>query len=66
MKAQELREMTQVELTQTLEDLRREMVNLRFQLATRQLDNFSRLKKVRRDIARAKTIMRERELETEV
>ncbi len=66
MKAQELREMTQVELTQTLEDLRREMVNLRFQLATRQLDNFGRLKQVRRDIARTKTIMRERELETEV
>ncbi|MFO7917448.1 MAG: 50S ribosomal protein L29 [Anaerolineae bacterium] len=65
MKAQELREMTQVELNQTLEDLRREMVNLRFQLATRQLDNFSRLEKVRRDIARTKTIMRERELETE-
>jgi large subunit ribosomal protein L29 len=66
MKAQELREMTEAELSQTLEDLRREMVNLRFQLATRQLDNFSRMKKVRRDIARTKTIMRERELETEV
>lgn len=66
MKAQELREMTQAELTQTLEDLRREMVNLRFQLATRQLDNFSRLGQVRRDIARTRTIMRERELETEV
>lgn len=66
MKAQELREMTQAELDQTLEDLRREMMNLRFQLATRQLDNFSRLKQVRRDIARTKTIMRERELETEV
>lgn len=66
MKAQELREMTQAELAQTLEDLNREMVNLRFQLATRQLDNFSRLEQVRRDIARTKTIMRERELETEV
>lgn len=66
MKAQELREMTQAELTQTLEDLRREMVNLRFQVATRQLDNFSRLKQVRRDIARTKTIIHERELETEV
>lgn len=66
MKAQELREMTQAELAQTLEDLNREMVNLRFQLATRQLDNFSRLEQVRRDIARTKTIIRERELETEV
>ncbi|MEA3407009.1 MAG: 50S ribosomal protein L29 [Chloroflexota bacterium] len=65
MKAQELREMTPEELTRTLEDLQREMVNLRFQLATRQLDNVSRMKQVRQDIARIKTIKRERELETE-
>ena len=66
MKAQEFREMTQAELNQTLEDLRREMVNLRFQLASHQLNNISRISEVRRDIARVKTVMREFELAMEV
>ncbi len=66
MKAQELREMSREELLQTLEELYQEQFNLRFQLATRQLENTSRIRQVRKDIARVKTILRERELETEV
>ncbi|MCD6518660.1 MAG: 50S ribosomal protein L29 [Anaerolineae bacterium] len=66
MKAQELRELTQEELDQRLRELYQELLNLRFQLATRQLTNTNRIKQVRRDIARVKTIMRERELKAEV
>ena len=66
MKAQEMRDMTQEELRDRLEELYHELFNLRFQLATRQLTNISRVKQVRRDIARAKTVLHERELEAEV
>ncbi|MTI48329.1 50S ribosomal protein L29 [Sporosalibacterium faouarense] len=62
MKANELREMTGQELNTKLMDLKSELFNLRFQLATGQLDNPMRIKAVRKDIARVKTIMREREL----
>lgn len=62
MKAKELREMTTQELNNKLSDLKSELFNLRFQLATGQLDNPMRIKAVRKDIARVKTIMREREL----
>ena len=62
MKAQELRAMTDEELSQRLEELRQELLNLRFQTATRQLSNTSRIGEVRRDIARVMTVMREREL----
>jgi len=62
MKANELREMTTQELNNKLSDLKSELFNLRFQLATGQLDNPMRIKAVRKDIARVKTIMREREL----
>lgn len=51
------------ELEQRLHDARRELFNLRFQLATGQLDNTARLQRVRRDIARLLTILREREIE---
>ncbi|KGG81010.1 MULTISPECIES: 50S ribosomal protein L29 [Caloranaerobacter] len=62
MKAKELRELTTQELNTKLTDLKSELFNLRFQLATGQLDNPMRIKAVRKDIARVKTILREREL----
>ncbi|HHV72342.1 MAG TPA: 50S ribosomal protein L29 [Clostridia bacterium] len=62
MKAKEVRALSDTELEQKLSELKEELFNLRFQLATGQLDNPSRIKMVRRDIARVKTIMREKEL----
>ncbi|MBN1402568.1 MAG: 50S ribosomal protein L29 [Anaerolineae bacterium] len=64
MKASKLHEMTTEELAQELEELEQEQFNLRFQRSSGQLDNTSRIKEVRRDIARVNTILRERELET--
>ncbi len=58
----ELREMTDQELVEALGEAREERFNLRFQVATNQLDNTSRLTQVKKDIARILTIMREREL----
>ena len=54
--------MSEKELNKQLNDLKAELFNLRFQLATGQLDNPLRIKPVRKDIARVKTIVREREL----
>lgn len=62
MKADQLRDMTNDELNRKLSDLKEELFNLRFQLATGQLDNPMRVRAVRKDIARVKTILREREL----
>ncbi|MBO2518216.1 MULTISPECIES: 50S ribosomal protein L29 [Limnochorda] len=62
MKAEELRDLTSEELAQKVADLKEELFNLRFQMATGQLDNPMRLRAVRRDIARVRTVMREREL----
>ncbi|RKD34121.1 50S ribosomal protein L29 [Thermohalobacter berrensis] len=62
MKAKELRELTSKELNEKLSELKSELFNLRFQLATGQLDNPMRIKMVRKDIARIKTVLREREL----
>jgi large subunit ribosomal protein L29 len=62
MKVNEIRQLTDVELDSKLLDLKNELFNLRFQLATGQLDNPMRIKAVRKDIARVKTIIREREL----
>ncbi|NLY90277.1 MAG: 50S ribosomal protein L29 [Firmicutes bacterium] len=61
MKAEEIRAMSGDELQKKLTDLKAELFNLRFQLATGQLDNPARVRSVRRDIARVKTIMHERE-----
>jgi large subunit ribosomal protein L29 len=63
MKAQEIHPMTSEELAQRLNDAYEELFNLRFQFNTGRLENFNRLTEVKRDIARLKTIMRERELE---
>lgn len=62
MKAKTLRELSSDELQRKLAELKEELFNLRFQAATGQLDNPMRLREVRRDIARVKTILREREL----
>jgi len=59
MKAQELRAMTREELSVQIEEFYQELFNLRFQAATRQLADTSRLGQVRRDISRAKTILHE-------
>jgi large subunit ribosomal protein L29 len=66
MKANELREKTVSELNSILVDLKTELFNLRFQLATGQLDNTNRIKVVKKDIARVKTVLREHELNVSV
>jgi large subunit ribosomal protein L29 len=62
MKARELRELSDEELRQKGQELVEELFNLRFQLATGQIENVGRITAVRRDIARVKTIQRERQL----
>ena len=62
MKADQLRELTPEELIQRERDLRDELFNLRFQHFTGQLDKKSRLREVRREIARIKTIRTERNI----
>jgi large subunit ribosomal protein L29 len=62
MKASEFRNLTTAELEQKIAGFKEQLFNLRFQLATGQLDNPVQIQKVRKEIARAKTILREREL----
>lgn len=62
MKPAELRNLTDAELAKKLRDLKEELFNLRFQNVAGQLDNPVRLREVRRDIARVRTVQREREL----
>ncbi len=62
MKAKEVRDLSVNELEVKLGELKEELFNLRFQLATGQLDNPLRISAVRKNIARVKTVMREREL----
>ncbi|MBQ1434280.1 MAG: 50S ribosomal protein L29 [Clostridia bacterium] len=62
MRAQEIREMTAVELNEKITDLKSELFNLRFQHATNQLDNPMKIVHVKKDIARCKTILRQKEL----
>ena len=62
MKVNEIREMSADELNQKLTSLKEELFNLRFQLATGQLENPMRIKEVKKTIARIKTIQREQEL----
>jgi large subunit ribosomal protein L29 len=63
-KANELREMSDDQLTFSLRETEQELFRLRFQAATEKLDAPSNLMKLRREIARIKTILRQRELET--
>jgi len=62
MKVSEIRELTQSELQEELNELKSELFKLRFQHATNQLENPMKLKDVKKSIARIKTIMREREI----
>lgn len=62
MKANELRGLTSEEIEGRIDQLKDELFNLRFQLATGQLENPMRIRQVRKDIARAKTILMQREL----
>jgi large subunit ribosomal protein L29 len=62
MKGSEFRNLTTAEIEQKIAGFKEELFNLRFQLATGQLDNPTQISKVRKDIARAKTILRQREL----
>jgi large subunit ribosomal protein L29 len=63
VKAKNLRDLTQDELKNKISELKEELFNLRFQLATGQLENPMRLREVRKTIARTHTVLRERELE---
>ena len=62
MKIKEIRQMNDSDLQVKLKDLKVGLFNLRFQLATGQLENPMRIGGIRKDIARVKTIIREREL----
>ena len=60
--ARDLRSMTDIELNQKLREAYQELFNLRFRQGTKQIENTSRVQVVSRDIARIKTVMRERQL----
>ncbi|MBE0448381.1 MAG: 50S ribosomal protein L29 [Actinobacteria bacterium] len=66
MKAEVLRDLTGEELEARLRESKAELFNLRFQLATGQLDNPKRIKEVKKDIARIQTVRREREIEAQI
>ncbi|MFR9296910.1 MAG: 50S ribosomal protein L29 [Aedoeadaptatus pacaensis] len=65
MKIKDIRNLSGDELNKKVSELKNELFNLRFQLATGQLDNPATIKRVKKDIARVKTIQRERELNME-
>jgi large subunit ribosomal protein L29 len=62
MKANEIIKLDTTDITKKIDELKTELFNLRFQLATGQLENTARIKEVKKDIARMKTIIRQREL----
>ncbi|TNE42927.1 MAG: 50S ribosomal protein L29 [Alphaproteobacteria bacterium] len=61
MKAAEVRDKTPDQLNEELEKLKKEAFNLRFQKATGQLENTSRFKQIRRDVARIQTVLKEKQ-----
>ncbi len=63
MKASEIRELSLEELNVKLNDLKKDLFNLRFQNATNQLENPKQITEVRRDIARVKTVITEKTAE---
>lgn len=65
MNASQLRTLDDAALQKQLDDLYQELFNLRFQRAAKQLKNINRLTEVKRDIARVKTILRERQIARE-
>jgi len=62
VKVDKMRELTDDELVRKVSDYKEELFNLRFQIATGQLDNPMRIQDVRKNIARCKTILRQREI----
>ena len=62
MELKKMREMTEVELNSELAKMKKELFNLRFQHVTGQLENPVKMREVKREIARVKTILREKEL----
>ena len=62
MKVNALRDLSTAELEKKVVDLKEELFNLRFQMATGQLENPMKIKEIRKDIAKAKTILREPEI----
>ena len=65
MKADKIKELTDEELVRKVSDYKEELFNLRLQIATGQLDNPMRIRDVRKNIARCKTIQRQREISRE-
>ncbi len=65
MKANELKELSTTEMIEKEKEFKEELFNLRFQLATGQLENTARLKEVRKSIARIKTVLRSQELQNQ-
>ncbi|MEO6857953.1 MAG: 50S ribosomal protein L29 [Solirubrobacteraceae bacterium] len=65
MRSSELRDLTQAELTEQLRTARRELFGLRFQHATGELDNTAGLKRAKREVARALTVARQREIDSQ-
>ena len=63
MRIQEIRQMTDDQIAKALDGAYKELLNLRIRLTTKQLSNTSQVGKVRKDIARIKTILRQRELQ---
>ena len=62
MELKKMRELTEVELNTELDKIKKELFNLRFQHVTGQLENPVKMRELKRDIARVKTIIREKEL----
>ncbi|HCX9398377.1 50S ribosomal protein L29 [Staphylococcus epidermidis] len=63
MKAKEIRDLTTSEIEEQIKSSKEELFNLRFQLATGQLEETARIRTIRKTIARLKTVAREREIE---
>ena len=62
MELKKMREMTEIELNGELDKMKKELFNLRFQHVTDQLENPVKMRELKKDIARVKTILREKEL----
>jgi large subunit ribosomal protein L29 len=62
LKVAEIRELGHDEIERRLEETKEELFNLRFQNATGQLDNYKRIRELKRDVARIKTVLREHEI----
>ena len=66
MKIDKVREMSEAELNNELDKMKNELFNLRFQHVTGQLENPIKMRDVKRDIARVKTVIREKQIETDL